>query len=91
MEKKTTLNFLADKSIDHVSTQKEEIISSIRNLNPNKASGPDGISGQILLLSDNSVALPLKIIFQNTFVNSTHPDMWKLVNLTPIFKNVTNN
>ena len=80
------LNFLTDARIDHVSTQNEEIISLIRHLNPNKASGSDGISGQMLLLCDNSVVLPLKIIFQNILVNSTYPDMWKLANVTPIFK-----
>ena len=81
-----TWNFLTDKRIDQVSTHYEEIISLIRNLNPNKASGPDGISGQMLLLCDNSVVLPLKIIFQILLVNSTYPDMWKLPNVTPIFK-----
>ena len=40
----------------------------------------------MLLLCDNSVVLPLKIIFQNVLVNSTYPDMWRLANVTPIFK-----
>ena len=35
-------------------------MSLIRNLNLNKATGPDGISDQMLLLCDNSVLLPLK-------------------------------
>ena len=80
------LNLLTDKKIDHISIQCDEIISLIRNLNPNKATGSDGISGQMLLLCDNSVVLPLKIIFQNILVTSTYPDMWKLANVTPIFK-----
>ena len=61
-------------------------MSLIRNLNPNKASGSDGVSGHMLLLCDNSVVLPLKIIFQNILVTSTYPDIWKLANVTPIFK-----
>ena len=68
-----TFNFLADKRIDYVSIQNEEIISLIRNLNPNKASGSDGIFGQMLLLCDNSVVLPLTIIFQNILITSTYP------------------
>ena len=80
------LNLLTDKNIDHVPIQYDEIISLIRNLNPNKATGSDGISGQMLLLCDNSVVLPLQIIFQNILVSSTYPDMWKLANVTPIFK-----
>ena len=80
------LNLLTDKKIDHISIQCDEITSLIRNLNPNKATGSDGISGRMLLLCDNSVVLPLKIIFQNILVTSTYPDMWKLANVTPIFK-----
>ena len=40
----------------------------------------------MLLLCDNSVVLPLKIIFHNILVTSTYPDLWKLANITPIFK-----
>ena len=80
------LNLLTDKRIDHIFIQCGEIISLIRNLNPNKASGSDGISGQMLLLCDSSATLPLKIIFQNILVTSTFPDVWKLANVVPIFK-----
>ena len=78
-------NFLTDKRIDHITIENEEILSLIRNLNPNKATGSDEISGQMLLLCDNSVVLPLKIIFENILNSSTYPDMWKLANVTPIF------
>ena len=50
-----TLNFLTDKRIDHITIQNDEIIALIRNLNPNKASVSDGISGQ--MLCDDSAAL----------------------------------
>ena len=82
-----TFNFLTDKRIDYISIQNEEIILLIRNLNPNKASGSDGISGQMLLLCDNSLVLPFKMIFQNILNTSTYPGMRKLANVTPIFKN----
>ena len=77
---------LTDKTIEHIPIQCDEILSLIRNLNPNKATYSDGISGQMLLLCDNSVVLPLKIIFQNILVSSSYPDMWKLANVIPIFK-----
>ena len=79
-------NFLTDKRIDHVTIQSDEILSLIRHLNPNKASGSDGISGHMLLLCDNSIVLPLKIIFKNFLETSSYPDIWKRVNVTPIFK-----
>ena len=45
------------------------IISLIRKLNPSKANGSDGISGQMLLLCDDS---------------AIYPDIWKLGNVTNI-------
>ena len=80
------LNFLSGKRIDHISIHSDEIISLIRHLNRNKATGSDGISGRMLLLCDNSVVLHLKVIFQNILATSTYPNIWKLANVTPIFK-----
>ena len=40
----------------------------------------------MLLICDDSVILPLKIIFSNIPSTSIYPDTWKLANVTPIFK-----
>ena len=32
------------------------------------------------------MVLPLKLIFQNILATSIYPDMWKLANVTPIYK-----
>ena len=40
----------------------------------------------MLFLCDDTVILPLKIIIRNILLTSTYPDMWKLANVTPIFK-----
>ena len=56
------LNFLTEKRIAHINIHKDEIISLVRNLNHNKAAGSDGISGQMLLLCDDSLSIPLQII-----------------------------
>ena len=77
---------LTDRKIDHRTIENDEIITLIRNLDPNKATGVDGISGQMLLLCDDSIILPLNIIFKNIQLTSTYPDQWKLANVTPIFK-----
>ena len=69
------LAFLTDKKIDQITIGNDEIISLIQNINPNKVTGSDGISGQMLLLCDDSVILPLKIIFRNILLTSTYPDV----------------
>ena len=64
-----------------------KLVRKIRKIYPNKATGPGGISGQMLLLCDESIILPLQIIFKNILSTSIYPDMWKLANVAPIFKN----
>ena len=59
------LRFLTRKRIDHVTKENDEIISPLRKINPNKSTGSDGISGQMLLICDEFVMLPLQIIFTN--------------------------
>ena len=55
--------FLTNERIEQIAIGNKDIISLIRQLNSNKASGSDGISPHMLLLCDESVVLPLKIIF----------------------------
>ena len=79
-------HFVTEKRINNVSIRNDDILKLIRNLNPNKATGSDGISGQMLLICDDSVVLPLKIIFQNILDDSIYPAIWKLANVIPIYK-----
>ena len=41
----------------------------------------------MLLLCDDSVTLLLRMNFSNIITTAIYPDMWKLANVTPIFKN----
>ena len=70
----------------HITIENDDIISLIRQINPNKATASDGISGRMLLLCGESVILPLQIIFRNILSTSIYRDMWKVANVTPIFK-----
>ena len=80
------LGFLTNKRLDNITIKDNEIISLIQKINPNKATGSDGISGQMLLLGDESVILPLQIIFTNILTTSIYPSIWKVANVTPVFK-----
>ena len=75
-----------DTRFSTVIIRNDEILSLIRNINPNKASGSDDISGHMLRLCDDSIVLPLKIIYENILKSSVYPDIWKLANVTPIHK-----
>ena len=79
-------SYLTNEKIVQIPTDNEGIVSLIRKLNPNTANGSDGISGQMLLLCDDSFVLPLRIIFGNILSTATYPDIWKLAHVRPIFK-----
>ena len=68
-------NYLTNKKIEQIPIEHKDIISLIRKVNPNKANGSVGVSGQILLLCDDSVILPLKMIFRNILSTAIYPDM----------------
>ena len=70
---------LADISLD-------TIISFLRNLNKGKATGADEISAQMLIMCDDAIATPLKIIYENILSSGLYPDIWKSADLTPIHK-----
>ena len=57
-----TFNFLTDEIFDQISIKKDEIVYLLRIVNPNKALMES--SGQMLLVCDDSVGMPLKIILK---------------------------
>ena len=78
--------YKTDKRINQIQLSTNDIVSLICKLNPNKATGSDDISAQMLLLCGDTVALPLKIIFCNILDTGIYPNAWKLANVTPIHK-----
>ena len=65
----------------------EESSDIIQILHPNKASGPDVISHEMLKLCPNKIALPLQIIFNKSLQQSKYPTNWKLAHVIAVFKN----
>ena len=69
-----------------IQINEQEILSLIRGINAAKSSGPDEISGRMLLLCDSSLVHPLKLIFENILSTGIYPEMWKPANVTLIHK-----
>ena len=61
-----------------------EILSLIRAINPTKSSGPDEISGRMLLVCNESLRLPLKLLFKNILFTGICPNVCKIANYRPI-------
>ena len=58
----------------------------IKNLYANKAHGPDNISGRMVELCEDSIALPLSINVNNIINTGIFSAIWKSANVTPIHK-----
>ena len=80
------LVYRTNARLNQIPISENDIVSLICRLNPNKATGSDGISAQMLLLCGNTVAIPLKIIFSNILYTGIYPNTWKLANVTPVHK-----
>ena len=64
----------------------DKILEIIRNLNPNKAHGWDGISVRMIKLCDESLITPLRLIFENCLRRGIFPETWKRANVVPVHK-----
>ena len=84
------LTYKTNERIDNFQISTNDITPLICKLNPNKATGSDKISAQMLLLCGESAVLPLKLIFSNILSTGIYPSIWKLANVTPIHKKMIN-
>ena len=57
--------FHTNARLSHVNISYEKILSLVKKIKPDKAAGSDGISGQMLLICNDTVIPPLLIIFNN--------------------------
>ena len=58
----------------------------IDNIDVNKASGPDNISGRILKECSREISPSLTVLFNLSLTLGKMQENWKLANVSPIFK-----
>jgi len=63
-----------------------DILSYLKAINPSKAAGPDNIDGYILKNCCNSLAVPLTILFRQSYTTGQIPQDWKDANVVPVHK-----
>ncbi|MCP4460429.1 MAG: reverse transcriptase family protein, partial [Cytophagales bacterium] len=64
----------------------DDVYFILKKLNASKAAGPDGIHGKVLKSCAGSLAYPLSILFNLSFVTGCIPPDWKLASVVPVFK-----
>jgi len=78
-------NTPTDKLSDIIISE-EGVRKLLLNLNPFKASGPDGISARVLKELADEVAPLLTIIFNSSLNTGEVPSDWRSAHIAPIFK-----
>ena len=58
----------------------------LRQLDPSKATGPDGIPARVLKHCAKALCLPLSRLFALCFQRGVQPSLWKTANVVPIHK-----
>ena len=79
------INFTANDNFD-IDFSTQIVHNILKNLNINKAMGPDGIHGLVLKNCSSTLANPLSILFKTSYYSSKLPDDWKTANVVPIHK-----
>lgn len=83
------LDFAGATSANYVSDvffTPEDVRKLLLKINPNKAMGPDDIHPRVLKELADCIYFPLFCIFRMSLDSGVVPEMWKLANVTPIFK-----
>ena len=63
-----------------------DILAIIKTLDPNKAHDCDNIFIKMIKICSQSLTLPLKIIFEHSIKKGKFPEIWKKVNVVPVYK-----
>ena len=58
----------------------------LKDLDPAKSMGPDGIHSHVLKECYETICLPVSLLFIKSFESGQIPDIWKRANITLIFK-----
>ena len=73
-------------ALESISCSSEDIRKLLTSMPSKTASGPDGISSQMLKISASSVAPQLSALFNLSLSSGSVPTDWKLSNITPVYK-----
>ena len=69
------ITFLTENRLDHIAVTSEELLYLKRNLNKDRSCGPDYISEQMLIICDQTIFLPLRIVCQQILSTGTIPQI----------------
>ena len=73
-------------TLDDIDINQQDVLNAIKDLDPNKALGPDLISPQLIKEGKNELAYPYSKLFNLSIESHRFPESFKKSNVTPIHK-----
>ncbi|CAC5424938.1 unnamed protein product [Mytilus coruscus] len=81
------LSFLTVERLQEIVAVEQDVLKYLRQSNPHKSCGPDGISNHILKYCAQSLHKPLTKLFNFSLRSGVYPSLWKVSNVCPVYKN----
>ena len=81
-----TIPSITKNKIEGLELNSALVLRQLRQLNPQKATGPDGIGPLILKMCAEELAQPLCSIYRNCLEKNTWPSYWKCSSIIPVHK-----
>ena len=75
-----------DATILELQTSPEDVLMLLKQLNPNKSSGPDTLPPRLLRKFANELAEPVATIFNASLETGTVPADWNTAIITGVYK-----
>ena len=80
------LKYRTNKKLNSFSVIENDISLIIKALDSSKAHGYDNLSIKMIKLCEESIVIPLKIIFEESLKCGVFPEVWKKANVVPVHK-----
>ena len=80
------LKYRTNKKLNSFSIIEKDISLIIKALDSSKAHGYDNLSIKMIKLCEESIVIPLKIIFEESLECGVFPEIWKKANVVPVHK-----
>ena len=80
------LTYRTNKNLNSLGISEQDILLIIKALDSSKAHGYDNLSIKMIKFCEESITIPLKIIFDEALKCGVFPEIWKKANVVPVHK-----
>jgi len=74
-------------ALSQITVEEQEVLKLLNSLDVHKSTGPDKLPTKIIKMCALLIYEPLTKLFNMSLNTATFPTIWKVANITPIFKN----